>query len=601
MDGIQLAPAWFGAPIPDVTGRDEAIAAGAELEELGIKSDPDSDADDSDADRDPDPYNPLSSEARKAARAATKTPRVTGGIAAIAKPIRAEYDSDDGRIIELKQQGYADVYVANKLKEEGRMRYEPKTVGSRWLRLRKLLERIENERLDDELSDWHEGEDDKLHEVCEAVEKRYVTLRENLEKKKWEDIQSHMADKLGRKKYTANACKERYDDLRAGTALLPIELDRDQAGRRKLREDRIAAAKQARADAEAEVRRVDEEKKERANQKKREQAESNQRRVAEALRKASERKERARIKQEREINRARLRDRRKAVLAMMRAEREWETARNRAEKKLYQKLTGVDIDGMPIRTRRQSKYEPEEDEAIDEFESDDEDEEEPELTDAESDEDEDQIHLNDSGSEADDEQLVQVSSRKTNKRTPRRSTRKSASKAPIIDSPNTSPITPQQETATVRIEVTEDTLINPRSIMSDNELDLLLHKRSLPKRDYAAGESHAEVVAYLAYCDSQLTTTELDNLLSRFYLKKKGKKSEKILLLQEADAKASHKGSMGLSSVDQEFIEGYGGYAEHGFEHLVQMAEEDENEEMQGVEEEYGEEVGGGRNDSIME
>lgn len=38
------------------------------------------------------------------------------------------------------------------------MRYEPKTVGSRWLRLRKLLERIENERLDDELSDWHEGE-----------------------------------------------------------------------------------------------------------------------------------------------------------------------------------------------------------------------------------------------------------------------------------------------------------------------------------------------------------------------------------------------------------------------------------------------------------
>ncbi|EME41655.1 hypothetical protein DOTSEDRAFT_107406, partial [Dothistroma septosporum NZE10] len=266
--------------------------------------------------------------------------RVTGGIAAIAKPIRAEYDSDDGRIIELKQQGYADNYVANKLKEEGRMRYEPKTVGSRWLRLRKLLERIENDRLDDELSDWHEGEDDKLCEVCDAVEKRYVILRQNLEKKKWEDIQSHMTDKLGRKKYTANACQERYDGLRMGTALLPIELDHDQVGRRKLREDRIAAAKQKRADDAAEFRRIDEEKKERANQKKREQAEANQKRVADALRKAAERKERARIKEEREINRARMRDRRKAILATMRAEREWETDRNRAEKLLYRKLTG---------------------------------------------------------------------------------------------------------------------------------------------------------------------------------------------------------------------------------------------------------------------
>jgi len=34
----------------------------------------------------------------------------------------------------------------------------PKTVGSRWLRLRKALEKAEEERLDDELSDWHAGE-----------------------------------------------------------------------------------------------------------------------------------------------------------------------------------------------------------------------------------------------------------------------------------------------------------------------------------------------------------------------------------------------------------------------------------------------------------
>lgn len=81
-----------------------------------------------------------------------------GGRPAYNKEIVADYDTDDGRIITLKQQGYTDDYVAQKMISEGRMKYVPKTVGSRWLRLRKVLEAAENERLDDELSDWHVGE-----------------------------------------------------------------------------------------------------------------------------------------------------------------------------------------------------------------------------------------------------------------------------------------------------------------------------------------------------------------------------------------------------------------------------------------------------------
>lgn len=89
--------------------------------------------------------------------------RSQGGLAAISRPVTADYGSDDGRIIGLKQQGYSDDYVAQKLIAEGRMRYVPKTVGSRWLRLRKVLERAEDERLDDEMTDWHVGE------VCTTV------------------------------------------------------------------------------------------------------------------------------------------------------------------------------------------------------------------------------------------------------------------------------------------------------------------------------------------------------------------------------------------------------------------------------------------------
>ena len=84
--------------------------------------------------------------------------RPHGGRAATTKPVSADYDSDDGRIIELKQQGYSDGAVSQKLLQENRVRYLPKTVASRYLRLRKVLEEAEDNRLDDELSDWHVGE-----------------------------------------------------------------------------------------------------------------------------------------------------------------------------------------------------------------------------------------------------------------------------------------------------------------------------------------------------------------------------------------------------------------------------------------------------------
>ena len=88
----------------------------------------------------------------------SKRGKTGGGKPATGKKIAAEYDSDDARILTLKQQGYTDAQVAQRLVDEGRVRYVPKSVGSRWLRLRKTLEKVEDEQLDDELSDWHLGD-----------------------------------------------------------------------------------------------------------------------------------------------------------------------------------------------------------------------------------------------------------------------------------------------------------------------------------------------------------------------------------------------------------------------------------------------------------
>lgn len=74
------------------------------------------------------------------------------------KVICANYDSDDARLIGLKQEGYSDQAVANKLAAEDRAHYLPKTVASRWARLKRIVQEIEDKKLDDELSDWHVGE-----------------------------------------------------------------------------------------------------------------------------------------------------------------------------------------------------------------------------------------------------------------------------------------------------------------------------------------------------------------------------------------------------------------------------------------------------------
>lgn len=92
--------------------------------------------------------------------------RVKGGKAPGPKPIRADYDTDDGRIVELKQMGHTDEQVAARLIKEGRVRYNARTITHRYMRLRKALVEKEGEMLNDELTDWHVGEVSLIVDSC---------------------------------------------------------------------------------------------------------------------------------------------------------------------------------------------------------------------------------------------------------------------------------------------------------------------------------------------------------------------------------------------------------------------------------------------------
>jgi len=87
-----------------------------------------------------------------------KKVRVEGGRSAMPKKVVWDLDSDDEIIVRMKQEKRSDSDVVERLVKEGRTRYHPKTISSRWVRLKRVLAAHEDEMLDEQLTDWHEGD-----------------------------------------------------------------------------------------------------------------------------------------------------------------------------------------------------------------------------------------------------------------------------------------------------------------------------------------------------------------------------------------------------------------------------------------------------------
>lgn len=359
--------------------------------------------------------------------------------------------------------------------------------------------------------------------------------------RKWKEISANLAARLRRKKYTANACKERHEGIQSGTALLPIEIDNDKAGRTILRETRIREAKRRRAAQAAESQRDEDEKKRRIEEKKAADAEKERQRILKVHERQRIVAEEARIKQERITAREEKRIAKKAALARIRAEEDWAFTRRETAAEMYEKMTGKTLPGAPgLRPvgRRGSRCSGEDfvdDDGEDAMSLDDDGEDE--MTDYET----EQSDIDSAG------HLDGSSSNLGNG-----SSSVNASTAPT-------PVRARKvPTVSMKPKVTKETLLNPRSIMTDAELDVLLFHRELPRRTMR--ETHPQVVARLHAADCTLTTIELSDLLRPYFDKGKGSKESKVKRLQVQDAAKSAAGEEGITSADLEFKKGYEGY-----------------------------------------
>lgn len=58
----------------------------------------------------------------------------------------------------MKNAKYSEKDIVKRLVDEGRTKYHLKTIGTRWARLKRKLEERNDELLDAELTDWHDGD-----------------------------------------------------------------------------------------------------------------------------------------------------------------------------------------------------------------------------------------------------------------------------------------------------------------------------------------------------------------------------------------------------------------------------------------------------------
>lgn len=134
----------------------------------------------------------------------------------------------DETILRMKEAGYSTKEIAEYLRKEsnGEVDYDPKTIGTRYTRINKLLEEQAEQRIDDELTDWHEGEDEELLEVEAQVRVEIRQEMAKLKAKRWELVAHKLQSKLKKGiAYSAGSCQKRYVALQNDTATIPIELD----------------------------------------------------------------------------------------------------------------------------------------------------------------------------------------------------------------------------------------------------------------------------------------------------------------------------------------------------------------------------------------
>ncbi|KAF4552243.1 Hypothetical protein D9617_10g072240 [Elsinoe fawcettii] len=138
--------------------------------------------------------------------------------------ITVQLDPEDQLIWNLKAANYSDTIIANRLAESGFTKYKPPSIASRYRRIVQKLQEKTDELLEADLTDWHEGEDDILQQAYARAEARIEAEIQASRNNLFHYTSLGINNKIDTPRYSAQACKNRLESLKNGTARPPPEL-----------------------------------------------------------------------------------------------------------------------------------------------------------------------------------------------------------------------------------------------------------------------------------------------------------------------------------------------------------------------------------------
>ncbi|KAH9877360.1 hypothetical protein IAQ61_002725 [Plenodomus lingam] len=168
------------------------------------------------------------------------------------KRVSACLDIDDQLLMDMRDHGYTDVAIANRLAQNGGTRYNSKSISTRIMRIRLAQTANVDFLLAEGYKEW-ETEDDKL--LMRAFALADIETNYEIERARawrFRKVSDYMRRLNKDALFSANACRDRYNAITCGTAAIPTEEDDDPDTRRAEREAFCFAREEVRNKEKAE-------------------------------------------------------------------------------------------------------------------------------------------------------------------------------------------------------------------------------------------------------------------------------------------------------------------------------------------------------------
>ncbi|CAI6340224.1 unnamed protein product [Periconia digitata] len=234
------------------------------------------------------------------------------------KKVGADLDSDDELLLEMRDNGYSDRQIADRLAMEGRVRYDTKSIATRVYRLRQAQAQHVDYLLKEGYVEWRVEDDELLMRAYDLADIEIRYEMERLRAWRFRKVSDYIRRLNKTTTFSPEACAERYIALVKGTAVIPQEVDDDPDARKIEQLEYVSKREHERETAIREQEKLDEEKRRLQHEAK----EINAKKAAEVA-------ARREAKENERTNRAVMR----ATKAQLRQQRAVENTRKREERK----------------------------------------------------------------------------------------------------------------------------------------------------------------------------------------------------------------------------------------------------------------------------